>query len=108
MLAIIRRLQIAGIGAGLRGVALRLAEGEVFVAHVGIIALAVGGGVDGATEFGGAGEAGDRGWGGVFVVGWFKSQGQLIIVITITFLLSSVSSRSRFLTLPSGGQKKSR
>ena len=69
MLAIIRSLDIAGIGAGLRSVTLGLAEREVLVSHISIVAVAVIGGVDGTAEFGGAIVAVDgRRW-GVFIVG---------------------------------------
>ena len=63
MLRVICRLCGTGVGAGLRRVALALAEGEELVAQV------AGGGVDAASELLGAREAA-YGWGrGSFVVG---------------------------------------
>lgn len=57
MLAVISRLLVASIGTGLWGVALGLVGGEELVAHVGIMAIAVKRGIDGASKFVGAGVA---------------------------------------------------
>ena len=53
---VVRRLAGAGTGARRWGVPLGLAEGEVLVAHVRVVSVAVKGRVDGSTELGGAGE----------------------------------------------------
>ena len=68
MLAVVRGLESAGIGAGLGGVTLRLAEWEIFVSHVGVVAIAVIRSIDRAAEFSGTAEAVDCRWWGVLVI----------------------------------------
>ena len=69
MLAVIRSLSTAGIGAGLRSVTLRLAEGKELVTHVGVVTIAIIGGIDCATKLGRTGVAVDGRRRGVFIVG---------------------------------------
>ena len=70
MTTIIRGLQVASVRTGLGRVTLRLAEREILVAHVGIMAVAVKGSVNGATEFGWAGVATDSWRRRVLIVRW--------------------------------------
>ena len=68
MAAVVSGLGRAGGGAGGRGIALALAKRKIFVAHVGIFALSVEGGIDCSPELGWAAVTGNcRGWGGLVV-----------------------------------------
>ena len=68
MTAVVSCLQAASIGTSLGSVALRLAEGKVLVANVGVVAVAVEGCVDGAAELGWAVIASDSCRRGSFIV----------------------------------------
>lgn len=68
MLTVVSRLQIARIGTGRWSITLGLAEGKEFIAHVGVVTIAVEGSIDGAAELGGAIVAVDSWRGGVSIV----------------------------------------
>lgn len=74
MTRVITGLDTACGGASGWVVPLALAEGEILVPHVGVLALGVEGSVDGSTERGGAVVAWDRGRGADFVVGCSKTE----------------------------------
>lgn len=86
MTLVVSSLSVAVGSTGRRVVALRLAEGMVVVAHVGVLALRVQRSIDGASERSWSGIAADTWWWGHLIICVRASDDDLKAVPPLTFV----------------------